>query len=650
VVEQLGGVAASVRILRLPGLREKGDVSDWIGTGGTRDELERLAAECHSEPLGLGSSEGNPGEGSAESTREPKQNQAQLLIAVAQDRAEFFRSEEDGETYASFLHDGVRVSCAVASRFFKAFLVRAHLEVVGRPPSTANVSEAAITLDTMAVFDAPTLPVALRVGGHPGDRLYLDLGDSTWKVVETSCDGWLVKDAAESSIRFRRSATTRPLPVPAAGGSPDDLRPFINYETEDDWRLLLSYLLFCFQPRGPFPVLVMQGEHGSAKSTTTKVLRRLVDPSQYPLLRFSGRPDDFFYFAEHSALLALDNLSGLSKEASDALCGVSTGTGDARRKLYTDDELHGFNGCRPVILNGIDDMATRADLASRTITIKLPAIDSGRRRQESQFWQAFEEAHPKILGALLSALSATLRTLPAVTLGDSPRMADFARFGAAVERALGWPACSFANAYRSNQRQTEESAVEADAVASAIDVELLEKFEGRWEGSMQDLLRDLNVAVPNGPRDRTWPTSPRQLSSRLERIKPLLRSRDIAVSRGQRSRQLRPWIIERQEDGEGRGRTTVTTVTPSPEQPFRAAANDGHFRSFVLDDDPKAVAGDGRDGVGLRQDPTVTGGSSSLDDVDDVGDGRLTLSNEEGAGAAGRHPTVVANGTEERIR
>ena len=46
VARELSGVAASVRVLRLPGLPPKGDVSDWIAAGGTREELMRLATEA----------------------------------------------------------------------------------------------------------------------------------------------------------------------------------------------------------------------------------------------------------------------------------------------------------------------------------------------------------------------------------------------------------------------------------------------------------------------------------------------------------------------------------------------------------------------------------------------------------------------------
>lgn len=39
-------LAASTRILNLPGLREKGDVTDWVRQGGVREELERLVGKA----------------------------------------------------------------------------------------------------------------------------------------------------------------------------------------------------------------------------------------------------------------------------------------------------------------------------------------------------------------------------------------------------------------------------------------------------------------------------------------------------------------------------------------------------------------------------------------------------------------------------
>jgi len=44
VAQALYGAVGRVRVLELPGLLEKGDVSDWLAAGGTKDELLRLVA------------------------------------------------------------------------------------------------------------------------------------------------------------------------------------------------------------------------------------------------------------------------------------------------------------------------------------------------------------------------------------------------------------------------------------------------------------------------------------------------------------------------------------------------------------------------------------------------------------------------------
>jgi hypothetical protein len=48
VVKSLEGIAARVQVLDLPGVAEKGDVSDWLAAGGTDEQLIKLAAAAPS--------------------------------------------------------------------------------------------------------------------------------------------------------------------------------------------------------------------------------------------------------------------------------------------------------------------------------------------------------------------------------------------------------------------------------------------------------------------------------------------------------------------------------------------------------------------------------------------------------------------------
>lgn len=46
VARDLEGIAASVRVLELPGLPSRGDVADWLAAGGTREELVQMATRA----------------------------------------------------------------------------------------------------------------------------------------------------------------------------------------------------------------------------------------------------------------------------------------------------------------------------------------------------------------------------------------------------------------------------------------------------------------------------------------------------------------------------------------------------------------------------------------------------------------------------
>ena len=141
------------------------------------------------------------------------------------------------------------------------------------------------------------------------------------------------------------------------------------------------------RPTGPYPVLILQGEQGTAKSTAAKVLRLLIDPSAAPLRTAPLDERDLMIAARNGWIIALDNLSGLSSWLSDALCRIATGGGVSTRELYSDTDEVLIDVQRPIILNGIDDIATRQDLIDRSIIINLEPIPENKRKPEAEFWQ-----------------------------------------------------------------------------------------------------------------------------------------------------------------------------------------------------------------------------------------------------------------------
>src|SRR5262249_35833054 len=158
----------------------------------------------------------------------------------------------------------------------------------------------------------------------------------------------------------------------------------------------------------------------------------------------------------------------------------------------------------PVILNGITDFVNRGDLIDRCLFIHLSPIPEKSRRTEKEFWADFDREAPQLLGALLDAVAGGLRMLPQVKLSSLPRMADFALFGEAASRALGYPPDHFLDAYRDNRKGANESALEDSPVAGTIR-RLMESSQS-WEGTATELLTRLTeLAGQKLAESKQWP-------------------------------------------------------------------------------------------------------------------------------------------------
>jgi hypothetical protein len=364
----------------------------------------------------------------------------------------------------------------------------------------------------------------IRIAEHAG-HIYLDLADEHWRAVEIGPDGWRVIGCPP--VRFRRPAGMLPLPVPEQGASIEALNSFLNLSSPNDFVLIVAWLLAALRPGGPYPLLAISGEQGSAKTVLSKLLKALIDPNVAPVRALSREERELMIAANNGYLLAFDNLSGLPNWLSDALCRLASGGSFAVRQLYTDQEEVLFESTRPILLNGIEDVVSRPDLGDRAIFLTLPPIADSQRRPESELWREFEIARPRILGALLDAAVHGLR-MGRVQLDRLPRMADFALWAAACETAL-WPAGTVARAYAANRRAAVESIIEADPLAMCVCALMIDRTI--WTGSASDLLRlcagharaDISGAT-------AWAKNPRALAGRLRRAQTFLRTLGIEIT------------------------------------------------------------------------------------------------------------------------
>ena len=337
--------------------------------------------------------------------REP--TQADMLIDLA-GAAELFHAA-DSTAYAEIEINGHRETWPVRTKGFRRWLARQFFENTGGAPSSEALHSALNVIEAKAHFDGPERPVYIRVGGLD-DRLYLDLGDETWRAIENTTTGWHVVE--NPPVRFRRTAGMQPLPVPVPGGSVELLRTFLNIQSDADFVLVVAWALAVLRDRGPYPVLVLSGEQGSAKSILGGLLRALLDPNTAPCAHCRGTTA--ISSSPPTTAMCLPSITSRACRLGfpTRSAGWATGGGFAVRQLYTDQDEVLFNATRAVILNGIEDIVTRPDLADRSIFLTLEAISEERRRPEAELWAAFEADRPKILGVLLDAVVQGLKMLP----------------------------------------------------------------------------------------------------------------------------------------------------------------------------------------------------------------------------------------------
>jgi hypothetical protein len=492
-------------------------------------------------------------------------SQKAILLEIL-NKAALFHTP-DGTAYADIKISGHRETWKVRSSGFRDWLTDSFYRRTGGAPSSDAMQQAIAVADLKARRSGVERCVHVRVGGDNG-KIYLDMADANWRAIRIDANGWSVVPNPE--VRFIRSKGMLPVPLPLPGGSINKLRDFINVKADEDFALVVAWVLAALRDTGPYPVLTAIGEQGSAKSTLMVVLRSLIDPNVANLRSPPREERDLFIAAQNAHVLAYDNLSGLPSWLSDGLARISTGAAHATRRLYADEDEVLMQAENPIALNGITDIVNRADLADRCIFVTADRIADKDRRPKRELLIAFEAERPSILGALLDAVAHGIKTLPTVQDAGWPRMADFAKWATACEGAFATPG-SFKAAYASNRREAIDTLLDDDLVVSAV-----QKHRLPWQGRASELLAELNAARGYAHVNaKEWPKDGKALSSRLIRLAPLLRAQGINAEKF-RTSAARGWRLTATDQADGRRGLASPMSLASLAKTANGTANDGN--------------------------------------------------------------------------
>lgn len=373
----------------------------------------------------------------------------------------------------------------------------------------------------------PPREAHLRIASKGGDLFY----DGGSELVKFSGGKWASLKRTDGPSFIKGAGSLPQVKAEQSDASFVDMLGTFLHVPRTTLLQLTGWLVGCFQSGGPYPILMLNGEQGSAKSTTTRLLRRLVDPHALDMRDPSLDDRGFVAAARNSFVLAFDNVSYMPNKMSDLLCRVATGTAAlGTRQLYTDHAEAAFTVLRPVILNGIPEVVQREDFASRTITITLPTIPNEKRRDDAEFWKSFEAVHSRLQGALYSMVAKAHAERDLNPLTDRPRLVGFLQWSAAAFSPEDRTA--YLNAFAQAQAEGEAALLEQDLFLQGIIAMMQSKKE--FTGSIFQLFQAISTHVPMGFSKDHLPNTPKGVHERIKRGAPILRRAGITMHKGGR--------------------------------------------------------------------------------------------------------------------
>jgi hypothetical protein len=387
-----------------------------------------------------------------------------------------------------------------------------------------------------------------RVGAHKG-ACCIDLGQAGYRIALVTAK--IFKPSiVDADIPFVRPPGMRPMPTPRKmPGVMADLRDLWANLSDDDFKLVVLFMLSCLWLFGRWAVLVIWGTEGSWKSSLARMIRYIVDPHELEVASLPEWPRDMVTAGHNSRLVVWDNVSSLSNEQSDALCKRSDGVTSAYVTKYTDADLTILRSDGPTILTTIPSLVARPDLARRGLFVsaeRQPGKHSYRDMAEVE--RRIKEIAPGVLYELLDAIRVGLAGLGHVRPVPEFSLPDFSRLAQAAAPAFGWTAEQIGGLLSAHiGRQRAVVADNSPLVLAMMDwlATLREEenglaFEdadrGCWTGTLTALLNKLNSVLPTGRWNKEWPVHTAALGSELKRLELVLKQCGIVVEKLKRGR------------------------------------------------------------------------------------------------------------------
>ena len=392
-----------------------------------------------------------------------------------------------------------------------------------------SINNAIRTIKGKAIFEGQTISLHLKVAWANEinkDEIYYDLSDEKRRCIKiTKGIGWKIINN-QIEVLFKRYGHQAPQVEPSHDYDSKIFDKFIdslNIKNEKHKLLVKIWIISLLIPGISHPILLPYGEKGSAKSTLQKKIKTLIDPSPLDLFSIYNDKTQFIQQLAHNYLCFYDNVKREPGWLSDEVCRAVSGGAFSKRKNYTDDDDIPYKYKKILSFSGINIIFSEPDALDRSIKIELERIKDEENIPDTKIEEELKQQIPALLGYIFDVVAKALEIKHSVKLKRVPRMADFAEWGEAIARALGYKPLEFMDAYFENIGEQNIEIIEAipfaDAISKFLDYEVTS-----WISSPQTFIKSLKeFADKNNIDSSKFPKSSQAISRKLNKIKSNLR-------------------------------------------------------------------------------------------------------------------------------
>lgn len=417
----------------------------------------------------------------------------------------------------------------------KTWIRYSYFKETSKNHSEDAYTNALILIRAEAVHDGAVREIIFNRIAMTEDAIYYDLSSPDWKAIKITKDAVNTIKLDESTPIFvrKQSQSAQVTPVFEDSDTIEDLSNLLRIPQKDK-QIFKVHMVSMFLEGFPIPIMSIVGEHGSIKSTISKSVKQIVDPSEAKTISLSTSTENLVLSIHNRYCVCFDNVSKINQQTSDILCKAITGDGTAKRKLYTDSDEEIYNYKRKIILNGISPNMEFPDLIDRNITYTTQKVPEEERITEEDFGKNFYKLLPLALGQIFKTLSKAmvLHDTVKAEVKHLPRMADFAIWGECIARVLGYEPFSFVNNYKDRIKSHSLEILDTYPIVSIV--EKLIQDSDHYEKTIQEFFNEIKTnaeseGIDTHSRYVNFPRAANKIREHIARLKPTFRSIGIEI-------------------------------------------------------------------------------------------------------------------------